>query len=1066
MLAGATVASWPLARYFIDMGHYIAQSSRILRRRARRLPSMLVTLRFLLLLACALWTGAGADAAPTSALRFQRLHTLGTEELSTLALLQDRQGFIWIGTHSGGLVRYNGYQSVKYQNDPVQPNSLPNDRVSALFEDGAGRIWAGTQNGLARFNPETNDFTVFAPEVGPRTQRIIKSIIDDGKGGMWLASWGGLQHFDPASGKFVRYEHDAARADSLASDDINAIALDAHGGLWAATWPGGIDYLAPGTRAFVHYRIDRAAAPDPKLNIVRALQIDARGALWIGTENGVVLWPLGQPWDSRQRLDSPSTRVNSLYADRAGTVWVATRGAGLLRWDGKARRLQTYLHRANDPYSLPADNVRAVMQDRGGMLWVASFTDGIALCNLFSEGFARLIPFDANRADPQPDNWLQAIVGAPDDRLWLSGNSGFALFDPASGAVIKQFRAAPGKPGALGSNNVYSLYQQPGGPLWIGTAAGLHRLDRLDGPLRAEHFGSVAGDFINTIAPSRDGSLWLGTGESLVRYDPRSGAHTAYRHDPTQPDSRSARGATTVLEDSKGRVWIGSEWDAGGLDLLEPNSGRFRHFRHDAARPDSLGDDNVSTIYQDAGGRIWVGTAKGLNELLTGADGSIHFRNYTAKDSIGQTKILAIRADQTGKLWLSTASGLSRLDPRSGRVATFTATDGLSDGFAVGVAHAGANGVLYFGGLKGMTAVSPAQVHSASVAPQVAITDISVFNRSLRDGKRAAEIKLAGPVTRPSALTLSVQESVFSVEFAALHYTDPGRNSYAYRLVGFDRDWIETDAAHRSATYTNLYPGTYLFQVKAANGRDMWSAQAADLTITILPPYWQTWWFRLLTLTLVVALLAFAYRLRVARLTRHQRELEALVAERTRELEASNAKLAALSTTDALTEISNRRGFDMAMSGEWRRAKRTGDTLALAMLDVDHFKSYNDHYGHQAGDQCLRVVAEVIAAHARRTSDVAARYGGEEFALLAPSTDGAAALRLAQEICADLARRKLPHARSPLGVVTISIGVAALKPSLGDTPDLLIQYADQAMYRAKQEGRNGARLAAMDDATR
>ncbi len=1027
---------------------------------------LLPCLTLLLLLA-----GAGiATAMPTSELRFKRLGSLDADDLSILSMLQDRQGFIWIGTHSGGLYRYNGYQAVKYTHDTRAANSLPNDRVSALFEDPQGRLWAGTQNGLARFNHETGDFTVLPLPPGPSSQRIVKAIIGDGGNGMWVATWGGLQHVDSSTGAVQRYVHDAKNPASVGANDINALALDGAGGLWVATWPGGIDYLPKGEKVFRHFRVDTAESPDDKLNIVRALHYGKDGTLWIGTEQGVVTWDSSQPWAARKRIDSPKVRVTSLHADQSGAVWAGTLAAGLWRWDKGATTPVHYAHRANDPHSLQSDHIRAVMTDRTGMLWIASFTDGISLVNLNSHGFQRFIPFDAASDNTLPNNSVQNIEAAPGARLWLGSNTGFSLFDPANGAVIKTWRGEPGKPGGLSNDVVYSLYQDHGGPLWIGTSSGLNRLDKVDGAFSTVRFNkAVAGatgamDFINVIAPGKDGKLWLGTGQHVVRYDPASGASTVYATDPANPASRSVTGTTTIVEDARGRVWMGSDWSGGGLDLLDPASGNFRHFRSDSRNPSNataLADDNVSTLYQDPQGRIWAGTAKGINEVVTSADGAISFRNFYGKDSVGAVKILAIRSDAAGMLWLSTAAGLVRMDPASGKVSRFSTADGLTEGFAIGSSATGSDGVLYFGGVKGMTGVHPEQVRRISVPPRVALTDVSVFNRSLTDGTAAAGsgVKLGGTVTAPTSITLSVQESVFALEFSSLHYTDPGRNTYAHRLRGFDRDWVITDANHRTATYTNLDPGTYVFEVNAANEQGIWGEQPAQLTIHILPPWWQTWWARLIAAVLAIGLLAMLYQARVRSLKKRQKQLQALVAERTGELEESNAKLATLSSTDGLTGITNRRGFDDALEAEWRRARRNGTPLALAMLDVDHFKSYNDHYGHQAGDHCLRVVAGVIESFGRRPGDLVARYGGEEFALLAPVTDSVEALALGEAVCRALADQALPHVDSPYGVVTISIGVASLSPAeLAETTDagLLVGLADQALYRAKQAGRNRA----------
>jgi diguanylate cyclase (GGDEF)-like protein len=383
----------------------------------------------------------------------------------------------------------------------------------------------------------------------------------------------------------------------------------------------------------------------------------------------------------------------------------------------------------------------------------------------------------------------------------------------------------------------------------------------------------------------------------------------------------------------------------------------------------------------------------------------------------------------------------------------------LSEGFIAGAAHRGPDGRLYFGGVRGMTGVTPARVRSDSVKPQVAFTDVSVFNKSLNTGQPAAGIQLEGGVTAPRQLTLSVEESVFTIEFAALHYTDPNRNTYAYRLSGFDRDWVHTDATRRSATYTNLDPGTYVFAVKAANHQGVWNEEEAKLTIRILPPWYKSWWFTLLLGVLSLGLLASAYWARINQLKKRQALLEDMVAARTHALEDSNAKLAELSTTDGLTGINNRRGFDAALESEWRRAARNGYPLALAMLDVDNFKAYNDHYGHQAGDQCLRKVAELIASHGRRTSDLVARYGGEEFSLLAPATDGEHAMAIARGICDELAKLALPHAKSPFGIITVSIGVATAMPEENQSWSGLIERADRALYKAKQGGRNRAQLA-------
>ncbi|GAB2851123.1 hypothetical protein GCM10027277_19250 [Pseudoduganella ginsengisoli] len=1011
-------------------------------------------------LAAAPPSNAAADAP---SLRFRKLGALGNDEPSMLALLQDKQGFVWIGTHSNGLYRYNGYQAVKFAHQQDKQGTLPHDRVAALYEDNQGRLWAGTSNGLVRYNPESNDFTPFLPEGGPPNKGIVKNIVSDGKGGMWVATWGGLQHFDPAAGKFTAtYEHNPQEAGSLASNDLNALAVDSAGGVWAGTWPGGLDYLAPGATGFRHFKVDRADKPDTRLNIVRALQFDSRHRLWIGTEAGVIVWDTRQAWELRQLAASPVTRITGFYIDRDGVLWATTLSAGLLRWNEAAQRFDQYQHQPGDQHSLPGNNLRAIMQDRSGMLWVASFTDGVSLANLNTAGFRRHVPHKLDHRDQAASNALLSLAPAPGGKVWLGGNLGLSLYDPATRTVLQQWQGEPGRKGKLSNSIVYSLYQETEGPLWVGTPTGLNRLH--NGSVQVIRFGNTASDYINAIAPGKHGVLWLGTGNSLVRYDMRSGQYRLYFNEAADPDSRAVNGTSTVLEDSSGRVWAGSEWNGGGLDMLDPATGRFRHFRHVAGDAASLLDDNVSSLHEDAHGALWVGTAKGLNQLTTSAgNGGSKLTLRSWAQAVGSAKVLAIRSDRAGHIWASTITGLYRLDPASGQSVLYTPSDGLTDGYNVNSVASAPDGTLYFGGVHGMTAVTPEAVRSTSVAPQVAITDVTVFNRSLGDSARDEGIKLDGPLTAPRALTLSSQASVFSIEFAALHYTEPLQNRYAYQLVGFDPDWVYADAAHRSASYTNLNPGTYTFRVRAANHRGVWSEQPATLSITITPPFWKRWWFRLAAGVSILGALICAHRWRIRRLKLQRTLLEQLVAARTAQLEESNRKLEALSTTDGLTGVGNRRGFDTALAAEWRRAARTGQSLALMLLDVDHFKKYNDLYGHQAGDTCLRRVADLITSHGRRTTDLVARYGGEEFVLLSASTNAADAYGTAAAICKELQRLALPHAASPFGVVTISIGVAVLAPGDANSPEMLVQLADEALYSAKQKGRNQA-LLAMDKA--
>jgi diguanylate cyclase (GGDEF)-like protein len=999
--------------------------------------------------------GLAQSAPPTPAtlpLTFETLDSFGADSQSILSLEQDRQGFIWVGTVEGGLIRYDGRGAVKYANDPANPASVPGGRVTALFNDSQGRLWIGADEGLARFDPLTNGFIRYTPPGKAANLRIVRRIISDGARGLWLATWGGLQHFDPDSGTFRVLQANPLLPDAIAHNDINAVALDAQGGVWAATWPAGLDYLAPGKSAFTHLRMDSPEHPDPRLNDVRALRFDAAGTLWIGTDGGLVTWQDGTPWSQRRRVAGPSSRVNSINTDAGGTIWVATRTEGLLRWDRERERFQSYVHHAEDAHSLPSNAINAVMEDRSGTLWVGSFTDGVSRANMGMYGFERIVPRDVAPASFQSSNFVRSLGAAPEGRLWLGVDDGLALFDPATHKLVRKYTADPRQPGSLSHNSVYSLYQQPNGPLWVGTSKGLNRYDPASGRFSLVPYERAAEGFINTVAPARNGGIWIGTAGSLQRYDPATGTRQIYRHDPADAGSRSVDDTSSVLEDSQGRLWVGDFFRGGGLDLMERAGAPFQHFRHDPRNPRSLSNDKVTCLYEDLYGTIWIGTARGLNRMVPNADGKVGFHNYGAPGDPGPIMIEAIQSDPTGILWISTVKGLSRLDPSTSVFTHYSADDGLTEGMFQGSSTRSTDGKLYFGSNTGISAVYPELPLRKPDPPQAAITDIRIFDKSLNE-ERPPKVALDGAVIAPRALTLPWSASVLSLEFAALHYAAPRRNTYAYMLEGFDQRWVQVNASRPVATYTNLYPGRYRFLVRATSNKGLDSA-TIELPITVTPPLWKTWWFRIAAGLLAALATVAAYRARIRAFQRRAHRLEMLVAQRTEQLEESNRKLTALSSTDGLTGLANRRSFDEVLAREWARAKRNNEPLALAMIDVDFFKPYNDHYGHQQGDDCLRRVAQLLADTIKRGVDLTARYGGEEFAFIAPATGPADAMAMAETVRAALEALALPHEKSPLRCVTVSIGVAVMVPDEPQESSLLVGTADQSLYQAKSMGRN------------
>jgi diguanylate cyclase (GGDEF)-like protein len=808
---------------------------------------------------------------------------------SPMTMIQDHQGFIWMGTYSG-LYRYDGYQYQHFQHQANNPNSFPHDSVTSLIEDQQHRLWIGTSNGLTLFESETNTFKTYLPSADqgdPQQNRQIRKIVSDGKNGLWLATRQGLQHFDPDTGKFRIYQHDSTQADSLASDNVDTLVLDQQGGLWLAIWPGGIDYLPAGSFQFQHYQIN-APNNSPLAKNIRALFVDSRQRLWMGTEAGIFLKYPGQNWAQNKQLPMPGNpqefRVHDFIEDSSGTVWVATVG-GLLRWDDARQQFDRYQHELEDPNSLAGNHVLSLLLERSGSFWIST-KNGISRVDLSFGGFEQLIPRTLQGKVDSTDNTVTAIATADAGKLWLGGRSTLLLIDPKTRQIIKNLTAQHNQKDGLPNDIIYSLHQQPKGPLWIGTRNGLIRFDP-----RQEHFqsislGDIASNFVNKIVPGLGGTLWLGTGGGLIEYDPKLGILRKFQHDPLDTRSLASNSVSTLKVDHVGRVWVGgSEVSGGGLGVLNPSTGKFQYYHSDPTNPASLASDFVIDLQEAPDGSVWIASARGISQAIVTADGSLSFHNYNNPNVLFSDYIRAIKIDQTGTIWLSTIAELAKFNPRTAQFSTYHLPEGFSKNWVFGASFVDGDGMLYFNNLDGVVVVHPERIRNNQIPPTVAITDISILNRSLTEDVNVEGVKLEGSIGAPKTLTMPWRKLMFSLRFSALHYADPLRNRYAYKLEGFDQDWVETDSGNRVATYTNLNPGQYLFRVKASNNNGVWNETGISLPIIITPSFWQTMWFRTVVGGLLASLLLGAYLWRVRQLQRIQAKLEDQVAKRTEELQ-------------------------------------------------------------------------------------------------------------------------------------------------------------------------------------
>jgi len=835
----------------------------------------------------------GAAAAP--AMIFEHLSSEnGLPQNTVMQTLQDSQGFIWIATEDG-LVRYDGYDVQRYAHVPDQDGSIPANFVWSMAEDRAGDLWLALKDGgLARWNRRTDRFTSIRRNPALRTtlsSDALRTLIIDRRGHIWIGTTGGgLDEYDPVAASFRHYGHDAASADTLSSDVVTCLWEDAGGQIWVGT-DDGLNRLIPASGTFRRYRSEPGNRRSLSSNRVSAIRTDPRGRLWVGTYNaGLNLFEQSSETFTAYREGNgdagglASDEVRALLADHDGRFWVGT-AAGLNLYDERTDRFARYVRDPADRTTLADNYVMSLFQDRGDMLWVGTRAGGVSRWSprTWSMGHQRLAALGGA--------YVNSFADEPGGRIWIGTLKGLVRYDPASGAVAT-LEEIYGPGHRLADPRVMSLAVDRRGDLWVGTiSGGLSRL-RTDGRLDSWHAdggnsGALGANGVMAVLEHSRGRVWLGTfGAGVNILDPTSGQIQSVRHDANDPHSLSSPRATALAEDRDGNVWVGTE--GGGLDLLRADGTVAAVFQHHIGDPTSLGANTVYAVHVDEHGRVWIGTDGGGLDLALGSSADpahIRFRNYSQREGLSSDVIYGVESDGRGGLWLSGNAGLMRYDPAGGDIRPFHRENGLQgEEFNFGAHYRTRAGLLAFGGPNGFNLFDPARVIQEPAPPGVVLTNVEVLNRP-------AATALPYPLL--DRLDLGYRDAVVSFEFAALDYAAPNENRYAYRLRGFDRDWV-TLRHRRPVFYTNLDAGRYVLEVKAATGDGAWGPVALSLPIVVAPAPWRTPQAYLVYAAALCLLLYSWHRVqrrKIAEVAANGRRLEAEVADRTNQLRERNTEL-------------------------------------------------------------------------------------------------------------------------------------------------------------------------------
>lgn len=828
----------------------------------------------------------------------------GLSQIRVNCIFQDKEGLIWFGTQDG-LNYFDGYTIRAYRHDAQDSTSISNNIILSIHEDSKGRFWIGTRyGGLNLFDRNTETFKAYKHDPANASSianNMINALGETDDGLLLVGTdYGGLHVFNPETETFERYTYNQDDSNTISNERILSIAKDSKGRIWVGTY-GGLNLFDSEKRIFKRFLHDANNVRSLSNDWIYNVYEDASQKIWVATYNGLNV--LDEITGSFKRFiideEIGGNWINCIYEDQDNKLWLGTSSSGLRIFSPSSNDVAVFVNDPDDPTTLANNWIQSIYEDRSGRIWLAT-QNGVDIIDPQEKQFS-LFRSEPSDKSSLSNNQILSVYQDKQERIWVGTWDGLNLFDKDNGK-FKKYIINPDGPLVSESNCIFALYQDSRSQFWVGTnEGGLYQFNPSTN--KFTHYkndpadaSSLSVNLISTFYEHNSDSLWIGTYSGGISiFDQQTKKFHHYSHDPEDESSISHDFVRVIYLDKQGQLWVGTQ--GGGLNLFDFKTKSFKHFKHDENDSASLASNTVRAIYEDTKGRFWIGTGNGLN--LLDREKQI-FKVVTEKQGLPNNAVVSIQEDASGRLWLLTLRGLSRFTPAStkamlqgnwGSFRNYDQADGLP-GTQLDVSVKGADGTIYFGSTNGFAFFHPDKMKDNDYVPPVMLSGFEIFNKRIKPGKEINGFTMPLSISRAKEITLTHNESVFTIEFAALSYFQAERNKYAYKLEGFDKDWNYTDASRRFATYTNLNPGTYTFHVKASNNDGVWNNEGRTLTIVITPPWWKTWWFRGLGMIVSLAIVGLIYFLRTENIRRTNKSLSTIIEQKTKELKRANQSLA------------------------------------------------------------------------------------------------------------------------------------------------------------------------------